>query len=164
MRFLLQKNGTAESETEEEGSWATPMLQQEHEVSCLISNMDKKSDALADKMLDIVNTERELAEKEKVERRRIARERRQAKKGAVIEDDGSKKDMTSAKPPQKLEEALKITDGALRDALSELEDMTSAKSPQKLEEAPKIIDGAARDALSELEDILVLEKKPKRRR
>jgi hypothetical protein len=128
-RWQQQQSGLADDITEEEeGTWAQPMQQQEHEVCRLIADMDKKSSALAGKMLDIVNAERELAEKEKVERRRIAWEKRQAKKGNKVEGAEVRKAVDGPKtPPTPKQTQTGVNGIAEDDALTELEKGLSTK-------------------------------------
>jgi soluble P-type ATPase len=139
---IMKPSGTIHNDTkQDEGSWAQPMQHQEYEVSRLIADMDKKSSVLAEKMLDIVNTERELAEKEKIERRRIAWERRQEKKGGAVESGGK-------------------DEGGVRQSVRR------ATVSQTLLQSSKDDDKAEKDALSELEDTIVTEKmkRPRQRR
>jgi hypothetical protein len=139
-----EQNGEIKSGMELGLGWAHFMRVQRGEISDKISDADRKSKELAATMLDIINSEARLAEKETRVRRRIAWSLRQGKKDLGVMDPEKVTDPPGAKSiqvattiieketPKKIsKKSGSVDDKAVVDALSHLERSYDKMTPKR---------------------------------
>jgi hypothetical protein len=78
--LLVKEFGELNVFDDRDDLWVTPMWESQREVSRLISEMDRRSEKLGRKMLDVVNKEKEWAAKEDEENKRVKWAQHLAKK------------------------------------------------------------------------------------